>query len=119
MITAYSLTGVDDGDGSSNWWGPHETAGFQLAPFFHVMTRGWMLRTLLSTRLPGANHKLLNARHHNYTHSGISQLSGISRSNQNTLAMAESKEPWKGEEEEEEEELDETVSSVHFHNEQS
>jgi hypothetical protein len=33
--------------------------------------------------------------------------------------MAESKEPWKGEEEEEEEELDETVSSVHFHNEQS
>jgi hypothetical protein len=33
--------------------------------------------------------------------------------------MADSKEPWKGEEEEEEEELDETVSSVHFHNEQS
>jgi hypothetical protein len=32
--------------------------------------------------------------------------------------MADSKEPWKGEEEEEEEELDETVSSVHFHNEQ-
>jgi hypothetical protein len=33
--------------------------------------------------------------------------------------MADSKEPWKGEEEEEEEELDETVSSVHFHNEES
>jgi hypothetical protein len=78
-----------------------------------------MLRTLLSTRLPGANHKLLNARQHNYTHAGISQLSGIRRSNQNTLAMADSKEPWKGEEEEEEEELDETVSSVHFHNEES
>jgi hypothetical protein len=76
-----------------------------------------MLRPLLSTRLPGANHKLLNARHHNYTYSGISQLSGISRSSQNILAMADSKEPWKGEEEEEEEELDETVSSVHFHNE--
>jgi hypothetical protein len=30
--------------------------------------------------------------------------------------MADSKEPWKGEEEEEEEELDETVSSVYFHN---
>jgi hypothetical protein len=49
---------------------------------------------------------------------GISQLSGTSRSSQNALAMADSKEPWKGEEEEEEEELDETVSSVHFHNEQ-
>jgi hypothetical protein len=30
--------------------------------------------------------------------------------------MADSKELWKGEEEEEEEELDETVSSVYFHN---
>jgi hypothetical protein len=30
--------------------------------------------------------------------------------------MADSKEPWKGEEEEEEEELDERVSSVYFHN---
>jgi hypothetical protein len=30
--------------------------------------------------------------------------------------MAETKEPWKGEEEEEEEELDETVGSIQSHN---